>query len=285
MSTETDEATAGPTIAPGETGGGERGFRTDVWVNFKRWNLKAVRNPFVLTASLVQPIVFLVLFTQVFGQVASGAISRGGPAVTYESFLLPAIVIQVSLVAAATSGIGLVNDIEEGMFEKVLVSPMNRAAVFLGKTLAEMLRITVQILIILGLGVLLGANIETGVAGALAIVVIGIVFAGWFTAFSNVVALVTRDQESTIIGANILQFPLLFVSSAFLPVELLPEWIQLISDFNPVTYGVDAARTLVIDGWIWETILPNVGVLVGLDLVLGAFAVYMLNRASSSEVE
>ncbi|WP_128476999.1 ABC transporter permease [Halorussus pelagicus] len=285
MSSETDEATGGPTIAPGETGGGERGFGTDVWVNFKRWNLKAVRNPFVLTASLIQPIVFLVLFTQVFGQVATGAISRGGTSITYESFLLPAIVIQVSLVAAATSGIGLVNDIEEGMFEKVLVSPMNRAAVFLGKTLAEMLRITVQILIILGLGVLLGANVVTGVAGALAIVAIGIVFAGWFTAFSNVVALVTRDQESTIIGANILQFPLLFVSSAFLPVELLPDWIQVISDFNPVTYGVDAARALVIDGWVWETILPNVAVLVGLDLVLGAFAVYMLNRASSSEVQ
>ncbi|WP_135854703.1 ABC transporter permease [Halorussus salinus] len=285
MSTETDEATAGPTIAPGETGGGERGFWTDVWVNFKRWNLKAVRNPFVLTASLIQPIVFLVLFTQVFGQVATGAISRGGASITYESFLLPAIVIQVSLVAAATSGIGLVNDIEEGMFEKVLVSPMNRAAVFLGKTLAEMLRITVQILIILGLGVLLGANVVTGIGGALAIVAIGIVFAGWFTAFSNVVALVTRDQESTIIGANILQFPLLFVSSAFLPVELLPDWIQVISEVNPVTYGVDAARALVIDGWVWETIIPNVGVLVGLDLVLGAFAVYMLNRASSSAVQ
>lgn len=264
---------------------GGNSFLGDVWVNFKRWNIKAVRNPFVLTASLIQPVIFLVLFTQVFGQVATGAIDGpGGRTVNYESFLLPAIVIQVSLIAAATSGIGLVNDIEEGMFEKVLVSPMNRAAVFLGKTLAELVRIVVQITVILGLGTLLGATIETGLLGAITIAGIGIVFSIWFTAFSNIVALVTRDQESTIIGANILQLPLLFVSSAFLPVEVLPEWIQLISGVNPITYGVDAARVLVVRGWVWETILPNIAVLLALDVLLGAVAVYMLGRTSSSAV-
>jgi ABC-2 type transport system permease protein len=257
-------------------------FALDVWVNFKRWNLKAVRNPFVLVVSLLNPIIFLVLFTEVFGGIATGAISGGE--IDYVSFLLPAIVIQVALVAAATSGIGLVNDIESGMFDKVLVSPMSRSAVFLGKTCSEVARIAVQVVLILVLGTLLGAEIVTGLAGALAIIGIAIVFSVWFTAFSNVLAVLTRDQESTIIAANVLQLPLLFVSSAFLPLELLPGWIQAIARINPITYGVDAARVLVIEGWVWDVILPSLAVLVALDLVLGAVAVYFLNQASSSAV-
>jgi len=269
-------------------------FLGDVWSNFVRWNIKAVRNPFVLVVSLVQPIIFLVLFTEVFGNVAGRALPGG---ITYETYLVPAIAIQVSLAAAATSGVGLVNDIESGMFEKVLVSPQNRAAVFVGKTAAELLRIAVQIGIILGLGVVLGASIETGIVGALGIVAVGVLFSLWFVAFSNTLAIVTKDQESTIIGANLLQFPLLFVSSAFLPLSTLPGWIQTVAKVNPVTYGVDAARAIILDAdvmEIWEvtafegilnTLVPAIGVLAVLDLLLGAVAVYMINRASSAGVK
>ncbi|WP_440770611.1 ABC transporter permease [Natronorubrum sp. DTA28] len=272
-------------------------FAGDVWVNFKRWNLKAVRNPFVLVVSLAQPFIFLVLFTEVFGNVAGGAVSEGlGPGVDYTTFLVPAIAIQVALASAVTSGIGLVNDIENGMFEKVLVSPMNRTAVFVGKTLAEVFRIALQIAIILGLGVLLGAEITTGVVGALGIIAVGIVFSLWFIAFSNTLAVLTRDQESTIIGANLLQFPLLFLSSAFLPLEVLPTWIQTFARINPVTYGVDAARAIMLDEDVMtvldvtafdgalNTIVPAVAVLAGLGVAFGGVAVYLLSRASSSDV-
>ncbi|QLG47752.1 ABC transporter permease [Natrinema halophilum] len=268
------------------------GFASDVWVTFVRWTIKSVRNPFVLVVSLVQPIIFLVLFTQVFGGVATGALEG----ITYETYLVPAIVIQVALVAAATSGIGLVNDIETGMFEKILVSPMNRTAVFLGKTLAEVVRIVAQVAIVLGLGVLLGAEIETGLIGAVAIAGICVVFSIWFTAFSNVLAVVTRDEESTIIGANLLQLPLLFVSSAFLPLPALPEWIQTVATFNPITYGVDAARAVMLgqdtmtvvevtrfEG-MWNTLVPALIVLVGLALLFGSVAIYAIGRAASADV-
>ena len=293
MSTPSADDSRGPTGRPasGNT------FLGDVWVNFKRWNLKAVRNPFVLVVSLVQPIIFLVLFTQVFGNVAGSAVNQGLPGVSYETYLLPAIAIQVALASAITSGVGLVNDIENGMFEKVLVTPMNRTAVFLGKTAAELFRIAVQIVIILGLGILLGAEIVTGLVGALGIVAVGILFSLWFVAFSNGLAIITRDQESTIIAANLLQFPLLFLSSAFLPLATLPDWIQTFARVNPVTYGVDAARSLMLDrdvmtvidiSWFGGTldgVVPGLLVLIGLDLVLGAIAVSLLSRASSSDVK
>ncbi|WP_277541303.1 ABC transporter permease [Haloarcula laminariae] len=272
-------------------------FVGDLWVNFVRWNIKAVRNPFVLVVSLVQPIIFLVLFTQVFGQVATGAVNQGAADISYETYLVPAIAMQVALAAAATSGVGLVNDIENGMFEKVLVSPMNRTAVFLGKTAAEVVRIAAQILIIIGLGVLLGAEVATGVVGALGIVAVGVLFSFWFTALSNTIAVITKDQESTIIGANLLQFPLLFVSTAFLPLAVLPGWIQTVARFNPVTYGVDAARAIMLGrdvmtvievtafGGVYDTLVPAVAVLLALAVGFGSVAVYMLQRASSANVQ
>jgi len=292
---ETDDGPAASSGRPDARSGNS--FAGDVWVNFKRWNLKAVRNPFVLVVSLVQPIIFLVLFTEVFGNVAGGAVNQGLPGVGYETYLVPAIAIQVALAAAVTSGVGLVNDIENGMFEKVLVTPMNRTAVFVGKTAAEVFRIAVQVAIILGLGVLLGAEIVTGVVGVVGIVAVGILFSLWFVAFSNALAILTRDQESTIIGANLLQFPLLFLSSAFLPLSTLPGWIQTFARLNPVTYGVDAARSLMLDqdvmtvievSWFGGTldgVVPGVAVLLGLDLALGAIAVSLLSRASSSDVK
>ena len=295
MSTGVDEATETAASQRVERSGNT--FFGDVWVNFKRWNLKAVRNPFVLVVSLVQPIIFLVLFTEVFGTVAGSAVNRGIPGINYETYLVPAIAIQVALAAAITSGVGLVNDIENGMFEKVLVTPMNRTAVFVGKTAAEVFRIAVQIAIILGLGLLLGAEIVTGFVGAVGIVAVGVLFSLWFVAFSNSLAILTRDQESTIIGANLLQFPLLFLSSAFLPLSALPGWIQTFARLNPVTYGVDAARSLMLDrdvmtvielSWFGGTldgVVPGVAVLLGLDLALGAVAVYLLSRASSSDVQ
>ena len=285
---------------PDETAGAGRSGNTflgDVWVNFKRWNIKAVRNPFVLVVSLAQPIIFLVLFTEVFGNVAGGAVNRGLPGVGYTTFLVPAIAIQVALASAVTSGIGLVNDIENGMFEKVLVSPMNRTAIFLGKTAAEVFRISLQITIILGLGVLLGAEIATGVVGALGIVAVGVLFSLWFVGFSNMLAVLTRDQESTIIGANLLQFPLLFLSSAFLPLDTLPNWIQTFARVNPVTYGVDGTRAIMLDEDVMtvlevsrfegasNTVIPAVLVLLGLSVLFGGTAVYLLSRASSSAVQ
>jgi ABC-2 type transport system permease protein len=279
MSVEILNSEGEPQLAPGNS------MVVDVWVNFKRWLLKNLRNTHTVGFALIQPVVYFVLFTEVFGQITGGfLISAGGGNVSYTTFLLPAIVMQVALLAASASGVWLVDESENGMLGKTLVSPMRRGAIFLGKTLAEVVFTTAQIVLVLVVGVLLRAEIVTGVLGALCIIGIGIVFSFWFSALSNVLGLWARDTEATVLMVNFFQLPLLFVSSAFLPIDILPNWIQFISKINPVTYGVNATRALVVQGWVWDTILPALGVLVVIDLVFGSIAIYSLDRASSASV-
>jgi ABC-2 type transport system permease protein len=280
---------------------------TDARISFKRWLLKTSRNPYVTFSSLVQPIIFFILMAEVLGAIAGGAVSQSVQSgVSYVTYLTPAIIIQSALAAAAVSGIGLVDDMETGMFDKTLLSPMHRSAMFLGKVLSEVVRITVQTGIILGLGYLLlvlkpGASpaqyLQTGPLGILGILVVTVIFGGVFMAYSNIVALVTRDREATVMIANLLTFPLLFISSSFVPLKLLPNWIQAVAVVNPVTYGVDGIRALMLGQdvlsifevtaftGLWNTVAPAVAVLLGFNFVLGSIAVALLKRASKSEVQ
>ncbi|MFC7072635.1 ABC transporter permease [Halovenus rubra] len=279
---------------------------TDVRFSLERWLLKTSRNPFVTFSSLIQPVIFFVLVAEVFGAIAGTALAETVADVHYVTYLTPAIIVQSALAAAAVSGIGLVDDMETGMFETILVSPMNRSAIFLGKILSEVIRIAVQTLIILGLGFALltlktgasfGTFARTGIFGLLGVVVVAVIFGGVFMSFSNIVALVTGDREATIMIANLLTFPLLFVSSAFLPLPALPGWIQTIAIVNPITYGVDAIRALLLGEDVaavvtvsslpapWAVVVPAVLILVGFNVVLGGIAARSLKRRSRAEVQ
>jgi ABC-2 type transport system permease protein len=252
----------------------------DTWTNFGRWNLKVIRNPFTLTVSLVMPIIWLVGYTQVFQVITR---LPGFPADSYLGFFSPAVIIVMAMFAAATSGMGLVDDMDTGIFNKQLVSPMNRSAMFVGKICSEALRLAVQVLLLLALAMALGAHVVTGLGGVIAIIVIAELFSVVFVALSNIVGLVTHRSDATALISNFITLPLLFLSSSFLPAALLPPWIQTISVFNPVTYGVTAIRVLMLDGWVWTTIGPAVGVLLVFDLILGSIAVVLLRRATDSE--
>lgn len=280
---------------------------TDIRISFTRWLVKTSRNPYVTFTSLVQPVIFFILMAEVLGAVAGGVLTQTvGADVQYVTYLTPAIMIQSALAAAAVSGIGLVDDMETGMFDKTLISPMGRGAMFVGKILSELVRITVQTLIILSLGYALlrlksGASvadyIQTGVFGFVGIVAVAVLFGSVFMAYSNIVALVTRDREATIMIANLLTFPLLFVSSAFVPLDVLPNWIQTVAIVNPITYGVEAIRALMLGqdvlavfdittfGGVLNTLVPAVIVLAGFLIVLGSVAVSLLSNAAKAEVQ
>ncbi len=272
-------------------------FLGDTWANCKRWLLKFVKTPPLIVMNLIQPILFLFLFTEVFGQIASAPISGTFGSFNYVTYLLPAIAIQVSIMTSEGAGMNLVKDMDDWIFEKVMVYPMNKTAVFLGKTISEIFRIAVQIGIILGLGILLGAEIATGFLGVLGIIGIGILFSLLFISIITAVAMITKDQETMMSIMMPIMFPLLFLSSAFLPLNLLPSWIQTFARFNPVTYGVDAARSIVFGKDVmtvidvtnftgmWNTLVPAILVMLFLSLIFGAIAVLTIRRETSSDVD
>lgn len=251
----------------------------DTWSSLKRWLRKSLRNPYIVFFTLVQPIVWLLLFTQVFESIAQ---LPGFESSSYLAFFAPAVVIQIALFAATSSGINLVYDMREGVFNKLLASPINRTAMFVGKALAEAVVTSVQVVIVLVLALLLGATVETGLLGALGIIAIALLFSLGFAALSNIVALITRNEDATILATNFLALPLLFVSTAFLPKNLLPGWVRAVSAFNPVTYGVEAVRTLMLDGWVWSALGPSIAGLVVFDLVFGVIAMILMKRATDA---
>lgn len=272
MSTVTDR--------PDEVGSSRGWLVADTWSSFKRWMRKSLRNPYTVFFTLVQPVIWLVLFTQVFEAVVQ---IPGFTSGSYLAFFAPAVVIQIALFSGGGSGVGLVFDMREGMFDKLLASPMNRTAMFVGKTLSGAVMTSVQVVIALGLALVLGATVETGLLGMLGIIGIALLFSLGFVALSNIVGLVTQDDDATILATQFLTLPLLFMSTAFLPEDLLPGWVQTVSAFNPVTYGVDGVRTLMLDGWVWSVLGPALIGLVVFDLLFGVIAVVLIRHATSSE--
>jgi ABC-2 type transport system permease protein len=281
-------------------------FPVDVWITLKRWLQKAVRNSAMVFEALLSPFIFLILFTQVFGELAEGPIQElYGADVNYVIFLTPAIIVVTAMTVAIQSGTGLIDDMESGMFEKILVSPTHRGAMLLGKSLVDVIRVIIQSAMILVLGYILlwiysggsvGTYIQTGLGGVLGIFAIIIVYSLWFTAFSNIIALVTQDVTSASIWMYMVHYSLIFASSAFVPLNLLPKWMQIVATVNPVTYGVDALRALMLGqdvltvfdvtafSGIWNTVVPAVVVLGVFALVFGGIAVVLLGRVASSRV-
>jgi ABC-2 type transport system permease protein len=273
MSTSTDR------IGQKQYAEGHRWVVADTWSSFKRWMKKNLRNPFVVVVTLVQPVVWLLLFTQVFKSIARLPGFENG---SYLAFFAPAVVIQIALFAATSSGINLVFDMREGVFNKLLASPTHRTAMFVGKTLAEAVVTSVQVVIVLVLALVLGTTVATGLLGGLGIIAISLLFSLGFAAFSNIIALITQNEDATILIPNLISLPLLFVSTAFLPETLLPEWVLTVSAINPVTYGVDAVRVLMLDGWVWSVLGPSVLGIVVFDLVFGVIAVVLMRRATDA---
>lgn len=245
----------------------------------KRVLRKTWRNPFALFFNVVQPLVWLILFSEVFQAVVE---IPGFEVENYLAYFAPAIIVMVALFASTSSGIGLVFDMENGVFNKLLASPMSRSGIFLGKTLAEMVIIVIQVLLILAVALVIGATVETGLPGVVGIVAFSVFFGVGFVALSNIIGLATKSADATIIAAQFLALPLLFLSTAFLPEEFLPTWVETASVFNPVTYGIEPVRTLMLEGWVWEPMVEAVIVLGIFNILVGTTAVFMMRRATDA---
>ncbi|HJN58195.1 MAG: ABC transporter permease [Nitrososphaerales archaeon] len=241
---------------------------------FMRSLKKLIRNPILLFFSLFQPIIFLLLFTQLFSKFAS---IPDFPAESYLAFATPGILLQNAFSSALQSGTSIVDDLDSGYLHKMLVTPVSRSAILLGRLTSDAFRVTIQSLIILGLAYLLGTSVVTGIGGLLLILATIAFFGLAWSGISLAIGLRTKNSESVFGIGAFLTFPLLFMSTALTPLSFMPEWIQNVSNFNPISYTVNAVRALMLNGYEWNTIIAAYAV-IGLIAVLTLGATLYLFR-------
>jgi len=256
-------------------------FFSDTQHLFVRALKKLVRNPILLFFSLFQPIIFLVLFTQLFTKFASvpGLFPSG---ITYLEYATPGILLQNGFSSALQSGTSVVDDINSGFLQKMLVTPVNRSAILLGRLSSDAFRVVVQSLIILGLAYILGFNSATGIPGVVVMLFIIAFFGLAWSGISLALGLRTRSAETVFGIAGFLTFPLLFMSTALVPVTAMPSWMQSVSNVNPISYAVNAVRDLALPKYFSvSAILSAVGVIgVIAILTLGA-TLYLFRKVVS----
>jgi ABC-2 type transport system permease protein len=155
------------------------------------------------------------------------------------------------LFTALQSGLATVTDIDTGMMDKLLTSPIRRTSILLGRVIADAITMLLQGAIILGIAVLMGARPQTGWLGALALLGYATLFGVVWAGLSNLIALRTRNSELTMAAGLFLTLPALFLTPAFFPKPLLPSWLQTVATGNPAAYVIETGQRLMSIGNDW----------------------------------
>jgi ABC-2 type transport system permease protein len=219
-----------------------------------------IRQPWFALITVVQPMIWLLLFGALFRSVTE--IPGFGAEGTYLDYLVPGIVVMTALMSSGWSGMGIIEDMDRGLMDRFLVAPLHRSSLIVGRISYDALSLVLQALIIGGMAWLLGADFAGGVGGFAVLVASAILIAAAFGSLSNALALLLRQRES-VIGINVmLTLPLTFLSAAFMPLALAPDWIQAVARFNPVNWAIEAGREALLAAPDWSFILPRFGGLV-----------------------
>jgi len=223
-----------------------------------------LRQPYYIVGTLVQPVIWLLLFGQLFQRAVE---LPGFASGSYISFITPGIIVMSAMLSAGWSGTSYVIDMERGVMNRFLVSPIRRGALIGGQLIYQAGMVLLQSLIILGLGLLVGARFSGGIVSILVLLVSTILLGTTFAAFSNALALLLRKQESLIALNVTLVLPLTFLSSTFLPVSLMPGWMQTVAPFNPVNWAVEVGDQMLRSSIDWPLVGAHLAELLVLMLV------------------
>ena len=201
------------------------------------------RVPTVLVFELVQPIMFVLLFTFIYANQLSARVL--GP-IDYVLFLMPGIFVQNAIFGSTTTAIGIADDLKKGIIDRFRSLPMARSAVLAGRTTADLGKNLILVLLVIGVGYLVGFRFQNGLLGALGVVVLVLAVSFTFSWISATVGLLLKEVEAVQAAVFTLIFPIVFVSSAFVPVAGMASWLQPIAEHNPVTYWCNLARYLAL---------------------------------------
>jgi ABC-2 type transport system permease protein len=205
-----------------------------------------------LITRAVQPALWLLVFGEVFTQVR--AIPTGN--LRYIDFMAPGILAQSVLFIAIFYGIAIIWERDLGIIHKLLVSPTPRSALVLGKALSAGVRGLAQAVIVYILALLLGVQLNWHPLALLGVLVIVVLGSALFSTFSLIIACLVKTRERFMGVGQILTMPLFFASNAIYPVAIMPGWLRVVAHVNPLTYEVDALRTLMLSSGTSEFGLP-----------------------------
>lgn len=248
-------------------------IRTMTWRNL----VALTRIPEQMFFASIQPIMFTLLFVYVFG----GAIKLTLPGGTYVQYLMPGIFVQTVMFGSINTSVGLAEDLHKGLLERFRALPMARSAVLGGRTTADLVRNVFVVVLISIVGFLVGFRVGTSFGLFLVGVVIVLFFAYSISWGFAIVGLSAPNSETAQLMAFPVLFPLVFASSAFVPVATLPGWLQGFATYQPVSVTINAARSLMVGGVyhhpsaIWQSLAWSAALLV----VLAPLAVVRFRRA------
>ena len=245
---------------------------------FQRGLTKMIRNPTLLVTYLVEPIAFLVLFSQMFTKLGEFLPSTAGG---YVAYLTPGILVFCALIASPQGGVSIVNDINSGFLSKILLTQSSRAAILLGRLLTDVSLSVGEAVITIITAMAMGVTISTGLPGVLLIFLTVAFFEMALSGLFLAIGIATRKTETLSAVSGFLYLPLIFLSTAMFPTSFLPGWAQTASNYNPVTYIADVARELVSGGLNLNTLVEGYALTGVIALVTFAATLYQFRKVIS----
>ena len=245
-----------------------RTFVADTYHLFLRYMRTTLRLPLWIAVTLVQPIIWLFLYGQLFRRIVD---LPGFGEVSYIQHLTPGVVIMTAMFGSAWAGMALIRDLDEGIMDRLLSTTVHRGAIIAARVVHSAVTVGVQSMIILGMGLVLGARIDGGIFGVLAIMTFAFLLGAAFSAMSNGIALLARREETLIAVINFFGLPLIFLSTAFIAAELMPGWIRTLAEFNPVNWAIVGSRA-AMQGEEWLQVLQYTAFLLVFVVICGFFS-------------
>jgi ABC-2 type transport system permease protein len=226
---------------------------------------KIARDPTEMFSRAIQPVLWLVIFGQVFSRVRD--IPTGE--VTYLAFMTPGILAQSVLFSAIFYGIAVIWERDLGIVQKLLVSPAHRSALVLGKALSAGLRGLVQAVIVYLIAWLLDIHLRWEVGSILEVLLAVVLGSCIFSTFSLIIACIVKTRERFMGIGQVLTMPLFFASNAIYPLEMMPEWLKMVARLNPLSYLVDALRgAMILGGHSAHGLMLDFGIMAAVFLLM-----------------
>jgi ABC-2 type transport system permease protein len=225
-----------------------QGLRQTGWMVLRQLR-NLMRQPIWIALMVIQPLIWLLLYGQLFSRVGQ---LRGG-ASSYVEFLAPGIICMNSFFGGSWSGMAMISDLDRHVIDRFLAAPASRFAIILSQVVRAGITAVIQALLLLLVGLALDVRVHGGALGWLVVCAAAALLAMAFAGLSHGIALLVRKEASMIAAANFIGLPLMFISSILIPTQSMPHWIEVVSRFNPVNWGVRAARNAIVVGGDWGT--------------------------------